>query len=54
MAKKRSVKVYGQSGYKYRETPTILLIREMRCFFDGRPFFYSVECMLALGMICKK
>lgn len=22
--------------------------------FDGRPFFYSVECMLALGMICKK
>ena len=22
MAKKRSVKVYGQSGYKYRETPT--------------------------------
>lgn len=25
MAKKRSIKVYGQSGYKYRETPTILL-----------------------------
>lgn len=25
MAKKRSVKVYGQSGYKYRETPTIIL-----------------------------
>ena len=25
MAKKRSVKVYGQSGYKYRETPTIML-----------------------------
>ena len=23
-------------------------------FFDGRPFFYSVECMLTLGMICKK
>jgi len=25
MAKKRSVKVYGQSDYKYRETPTIML-----------------------------
>ena len=25
MAKKRSVKVYGQSGYKYREIPTIML-----------------------------
>jgi len=25
MAKKRSVKVYGQSGYKCRETPTIML-----------------------------
>ena len=25
MAKKRSVKVYGQSGYKYRETPMIML-----------------------------
>lgn len=25
MAKKRSIKVYGQSGYKYRETPTIML-----------------------------
>ena len=25
MAKKRSIKVYGQSGYKYQETPTILL-----------------------------
>ncbi len=25
MAKKRSVMVYGQSGYKYRETPTIML-----------------------------
>lgn len=25
MAKKRSVKVYGQSGYKYRETSTIML-----------------------------
>lgn len=25
MTKKRSVKVYGQSGYKYRETPTIML-----------------------------
>ena len=25
MAKKRSVKVYGQSGYKYRGTPTIML-----------------------------
>jgi len=25
MAKKRSVKVYGQSGYKYRETPTVML-----------------------------
>lgn len=25
MAKKRSVKVYGQSGYKYWETPTIML-----------------------------
>lgn len=25
MAKKRSVKVYGQSGYKHRETPTIML-----------------------------
>lgn len=25
MAKKRSVRVYGQSGYKYRETPTIML-----------------------------
>ena len=25
MAKKRSVKVYRQSGYKYRETPTIML-----------------------------
>lgn len=25
MTKKRSVKVYGQSGYKYREMPTIML-----------------------------
>ena len=25
MAKKRSVKVYGQNGYKYRETLTIML-----------------------------
>lgn len=25
MAEKRSVKVYGQSDYKYRETPTIML-----------------------------
>ena len=25
MAKKRSVKVYGQIGYKYRETLTIML-----------------------------
>lgn len=25
MAKRRSIKVYGQSGYKYQETPTILL-----------------------------
>ena len=25
MVKKRSVKVYGQSGYKYKETPTIML-----------------------------
>ena len=25
MAKKRSIKVYGQSGYKYQETPTIIL-----------------------------
>ena len=24
-AKKRSIKVYGQSGYKYQETPTIML-----------------------------
>ena len=24
MTKKRSSKVYGQSGYKYRETPAIL------------------------------
>ena len=25
MTKKRSIKVYGQSGYKYQETPTIML-----------------------------
>ena len=25
MAKRRSIKVYGQSGYKYQETPTIIL-----------------------------
>ncbi len=25
MSKKRSIKVYGQSGCKYRETPTIML-----------------------------
>ena len=25
MSKKRSIKVYGQSGYKYRDTPTIML-----------------------------
>lgn len=25
MEKKRSIKVYGQSGYKYQETPTIML-----------------------------
>ena len=25
MVKKRSVKVYGQSGHKYKETPTIML-----------------------------
>ena len=27
MAKRRSIKVYGQSGYKYQETPTIMLKR---------------------------
>ncbi len=25
MTKKRSIKVYGRSGYKYRETPAIML-----------------------------
>lgn len=25
MAKKRSIKVYGMSGYKYQQTPTIML-----------------------------
>lgn len=25
MAKKRSIKVYGQSGYKYKETPMIMV-----------------------------
>ncbi len=25
MAKKKSIKVYGQSDYKYQETPTIML-----------------------------
>lgn len=25
MTKKRSIKVYGQSGYKYKDTPTIML-----------------------------
>lgn len=25
MAKRRSIKVYGQSGYEYQETPTIML-----------------------------
>lgn len=25
MAKKRNIKVYGQSGYRYQETPTIML-----------------------------
>lgn len=25
MEKRRSIKVYGQSGYKYQETPTIML-----------------------------
>lgn len=25
IAKKRSIKVYGQSGYKYKDTPTIML-----------------------------
>ena len=25
MAKKRSIKIYGQSGYKYQETATIML-----------------------------
>ena len=25
MAKRRSIKVYGQSGYKYQETPKIML-----------------------------
>ena len=25
MTKKRSIKVYGKSGYKYQETPTIML-----------------------------
>lgn len=27
MAKRRSIKVYGQSGYKYQEMPTIMLKR---------------------------
>lgn len=25
MAKRRSIKVYGQSGYNYKETPMIML-----------------------------
>lgn len=25
MSKKRNVKVYGQSGYKYQETPMIIM-----------------------------
>lgn len=25
MARKRNIKIYGQSGYKYKKTPTIML-----------------------------
>ena len=47
MVKKRSVKVYGQSGYKYRETPTIMLkgmwLKEKD---NGLPLFItSAACM---------
>lgn len=45
MAKKRSIKVYGQSGYKYQETPTIMLkgmwLKELG--FDIRDYI-SVTC----------
>ncbi len=45
MAKERSIKVYGQSGYKYRETPMIMLkgfwVKEAG--FDIGDFF-SVTC----------
>lgn len=45
MAKKRSVKVYGQSGYKYRETPTIMLkgLWLMEAGFDIGDYI-SVTC----------
>ena len=45
MAKKRSVKVYGQSGYKYRETPTLMLkglwLKEASCDIGD---YISVTC----------
>lgn len=45
MAKKRSVKVYGQSGYKYKETPTIMLkgLWLKEAGFDIRDYI-SVTC----------
>lgn len=45
MTKKRSIKVYGQSGYKYQETPTIMLkgkwLEELR-FKIGE--YISISC----------
>ena len=45
MTKKRSIKVYGQSGYKYRETPAILLkgqwLKELGFDIGG---YVSVSC----------
>lgn len=34
MAKKRSVKIYGQSGYKYQKTATIMLKGKFRKYFE--------------------
>ena len=50
MAKKRSVKVYGQSGYKYRGTPTIMLkgVWLKEAGFDVGDYI-SVTCCRALS-----
>lgn len=55
MAKKRSVKVYGQSSYKYRETSTIMLkgLWLKEAGFDVGDYI-SVTCKLIIAQDAEK